>query len=169
MRSHLPKFLYRFEDLQEGVPAILAHMLSATNFSRDFNVSSQDLLRGFELPQLQPLNSSSHASMQYFAAAFDKYSRQQLEAVLQRQDLQPLMKHFGYDLLYRAWLDAQASFDLVQRQMAGAPDAAQRLTAERENIKARLVSTLHQIFKHTRAQLYPFYDAEAQTFNVRLR
>lgn len=162
--SHIPRFVYRFEDLADGVEAIVAHFLNVSNLAVEFNVTRHQLARGFELKRLQPRNTTGRASMEYFVSSYRKYSRQQLQSVLARPGLTNLLRHFGYDLLYHAWLGAQTKLDVAQRRGLDAGS----LAAERAVIEDELHNELLRVFNHTRTRLYSFYRPTTRSFDIQL-
>lgn len=138
---------------------ILATALNASGMSELLHLHAADIARPFALARAQPRDTQGHVSVSYLAEAFDKYDSHMLHAALARPGLLQLMRHFGYDVLYRQWLDAQVKVDVWARKNGAlfVGDAAiEALKAYRSRIVEELAKEMQGTLKHQRAALYGF-------------
>ena len=95
--------------------------------------------------------------MSYLAEAFDHYSAADLRHVLGRESLNWLLRKYGYDVLYRTWLDAQIKRDIAVKQyeLVHGIEPGEK---DKVDIRGRIVQMLNQdleiILRRQRQLLY---------------
>lgn len=103
------------------------------------------------------MRAENHLSVSYLAEAFDHYSAADLRHVLGRESLNWLLRKYGYDVLYRTWLDAQIKRDIAVKQyeLVHGIEPGEK---DKVDIRGRIVQMLNQdleiILRRQRQLLY---------------
>ena len=154
----MPRFTYRFEDLSNHASDVLKLALQKSGLAKWLNLREADFERPFDYARAH-LRHTNHVSVHYLAESFDHYDADDLRQVLEHKPLQELLRTFGYDVLYRTWLDAQIKRDIAWKQYelsrGTAPGEADKKEV-RDRIVKLLSNDLDAILKRQRQLLYDF-------------
>ncbi|EGD72631.1 hypothetical protein PTSG_04366 [Salpingoeca rosetta] len=136
------KIMYRFEDMVALREPLLGFILEQSGLWTARRLSGADVCFALDQPRLRPRpKDKSRASEEHFAMAWAQYARSDIEAALRHTASLPLLEHFGYAALYRAWL--------------------QRMDSEITDGELR--TRVQALWHVTRARLYPsFYTDMSQ-------